>query len=150
MSIERRLQHAARELRSVEVAVPPLAGASPGGRQGAGRRPGLHTIAAPVLFVVGGLFVVGVLGERRPTGSTFDDTSTVVASIASAGAATEAVDDVSARDGTGPADGRSIAAPSAADERAMIDRILSVAERAATPAVGTPESVRPLGFPGPL
>lgn len=59
MNLEQRLQHAARDLREVPVAVPPL-----GGRSRA--RPKAHAIATPVLvpllFVAGTLFAIGATG----------------------------------------------------------------------------------------
>lgn len=58
MTIEHRLQHAARELREVHVHVPPLGTARP-----TRERVRLQTLAAPMLvsmlFVVGGLFAFG-------------------------------------------------------------------------------------------
>lgn len=60
MNLERRLQHAARELREVNVDVPTL-----GGPPVSRRRPFgvLQAAAVPMLFVAGGLFAVsGVRG----------------------------------------------------------------------------------------
>lgn len=62
MSLEQRLQHAARELRGVEIPVPPLGGARASGRP---RR--LQMVAVPVLFVVGGMMAVnGVRQDVAP------------------------------------------------------------------------------------
>lgn len=57
MTIDRRLHHAARELRAVPIEVPPLG--SPPSR----RRPTriLQGLAAPVLFVAGGVFAYGLV-----------------------------------------------------------------------------------------
>ncbi|NNE11325.1 MAG: hypothetical protein HKN41_03680 [Ilumatobacter sp.] len=58
MTIERRLYHAARELRAVPIEVPELGEATP-----ARRMRKVPALAAPVLFVVGGLVAVsGVFG----------------------------------------------------------------------------------------
>ena len=58
MTIERRLQHAARELREVQIHVPPLGTPRP-----TRERVRLQTLTAPMLvsmlFVVGGLFAFG-------------------------------------------------------------------------------------------
>lgn len=59
MTIEHRLQHAARELREVRIDVPPLGGPLP-----PTRRNRLQALAAPMLFVVGGVLAVGVVQGR--------------------------------------------------------------------------------------
>ncbi len=67
MNIEHRLQHAARELREVPIAVPPLGSRS---RVRTSRR--VHALATPVLvpllFVAGALFAIGATrpGVRQP------------------------------------------------------------------------------------
>lgn len=78
MDVERRLQRAARELREIEIDVPPLASLGrhrAGGRGLAGRVPAL---VMPVLFVLGGLAVAaGTL--QRGTDSTDDTAAAIVA-----------------------------------------------------------------------
>lgn len=65
MSLEQRLQHAARDLRGVEIPVPPLGGADVSARARPRR---LQMVAVPVLFVVGGLMAVnGVRQDVTPT-----------------------------------------------------------------------------------
>ena len=59
MNIERRLQHAARELREVPIVVPPLSSR----RNGGGATLILQALAAPMLFVAGGLFAIGALRD---------------------------------------------------------------------------------------
>lgn len=62
MTIERRLQHAARELREVHIDIPPL-GAYTADRGGSPGRSRLQTVGGPLLvpllFVAGGLFAIG-------------------------------------------------------------------------------------------
>lgn len=67
MTIDRRLHHAARELREVPIEVPPLSGLPhrSASRNGS-RRPRLAVLAAPMLFVVGGLLTVGELQRQEP------------------------------------------------------------------------------------
>lgn len=65
MNIERRLHHAARELREVPIDVPVLGDPSLRGRPRA-RRPRLAASAAPMLFVAGGLLAVGVMQREVP------------------------------------------------------------------------------------
>lgn len=63
MNIERRLHHAARELREVPITVPPLGRrrAGGGGGSGGGATRILQALAAPLLFVAGGLFAIGAM-----------------------------------------------------------------------------------------
>lgn len=60
--LERRLHHAARELRSIDIEPPPLATIAPS-RASARRPSGLGArvpaLVMPVLFVLGGLAVIG-------------------------------------------------------------------------------------------
>lgn len=59
MNIEHRLQHAARDLREVPIAVPPL-GRRSGTRPVPMRLPALATpVLVPLLFVAGALFAIG-------------------------------------------------------------------------------------------
>jgi len=61
LNIEHRLQHAARELREVPIAVPPLRQPAPASRPWA-RVPALATpMLVPLLFVAGALFAVGAI-----------------------------------------------------------------------------------------
>lgn len=77
MDVERRLQHAARELREIEIEPPPLE--SLGGRRRVsgvvGRIPAL---VMPVLFVLGGLAVVaGGLSREADDGPSTAASATV-------------------------------------------------------------------------
>ena len=62
IDIERRLQHAARELREVRIDPPPLPTARSDRHSLAGRLP---TLVMPVLFVLGGLAIVAGGMERQ-------------------------------------------------------------------------------------
>ncbi len=137
MSLERRLQHAARELRAVDVAVPPLGAVGPA--RSARRRFGLQVVAVPLLFVVGGLVVVGVLDDRRDAGDSFDDTPAVVDPAAAVSPTPDVV----------PA---SLGHPTADAERAVIDRIVSTAARPGVdaPPASLATTVPTIGFTGPL
>lgn len=146
MSLERRLQHAARELRAVDVAVPPLGATS---RAGTSRRFSIQVVALPLLFVVGGLVVVGVLDDRRDAGGSFDDTPAGVdqpAAVAPAAPAspTPAVVASSAS--------ASLAIPSADAELVIIDRIVTAAARTdlAAPEAVADAAAPTIGFNGPL
>ena len=66
MTIERRLHHAARELREVPIEVPPLGGVPHLPARTGTPRPRLAALAAPMLFVVGGILTVGVLRRQVP------------------------------------------------------------------------------------
>lgn len=59
MTIDRRLHHAARELREVRIDVPPLGMPPP-----APRRFRLQAVAAPMLFVAGAALAMGVMQNR--------------------------------------------------------------------------------------
>lgn len=78
IDIERRLQHAARELREVRIDPPPLPVDAPAPRHRTGRLP---TLVMPALFVLGGLAMV-VGGTGRQTDDTVDDTAPVTATAA--------------------------------------------------------------------
>ena len=71
MTIEHRLQHAARELRELQIDVPPLGTKSVGTRRSL-----LQTLAAPMLvpmlFVAGGLVAIGA-SRAEVTPSTQSD-----------------------------------------------------------------------------
>lgn len=133
MTIERRLHHAARELRELEIDVPPLT--APRRRQ-----PSLvlQAMAAPMLFVAGGLFAYGALQ------TTTDPT--VPLDVGDIVADTDEPASPGAGAGTGTGDEvRDMLAPSATAEREMIDRlidsVLPTDEPPARPAQTEPTSV---------
>lgn len=135
MSIERRLHHAARELREVPIEVPPLRGVPrvPTPRHGA-RRPRLAALAAPLLFVGGGVLAVGVLQRQVPEPPHSDIP------------AAPAVVDAGPVSQPGAGDGPST--PSVRDELQLIAGILDEAVSAAA-TEPTDSVVTPRFGPGP-
>lgn len=133
MNVERRLHHAGRELREVPIEVPPLgsilAGAAPRRRSSSV----LQALAAPMLFVAGGLFAYGaVQSDTVPTMQ-----SDVPASVTDVGAPSGAAE--ATRSGTDASPGMPWSAgatvrpadrPVSAGEDAASDRLASPSARA--------------------
>jgi len=71
MTVERRLHHAARELREVSIDVPELGELAPDARPVVGRSR-LAALAAPMLFVAGGVLAVGVMQREAPEAPHLD------------------------------------------------------------------------------
>lgn len=144
MNIEHRLQHAARELREVPIAVPPLGAHAPASRAWA-RVPALATpMLVPLLFVAGALFAVGAIraDTARPIRS---DIPAVVQP------ATPPLDDVPAPvvDGAVVADDAPDDVPSVLDELRMIAELNTMREAPASPS-SPPPSPRPATGVGPI
>lgn len=81
MTIERRLHHAARELREVPIDVPALGELLPRSHRRSTRRQSrLPVFAAPLLFIAGGVLAVGVMQQQvpEPTQSDIPAVSAVV------------------------------------------------------------------------
>ncbi len=137
MTIDRRLHHAARELREVRVDVPPLCDVP---LRGSARHGGgwsrLAALAAPMLFVAGGLLAVGVMQR---------EVSEPARSDIPAGPAV--VDDEVATTGRV---GASVTAPSVREELRMIAEILGEPPRTPAPTVDAPDpGVTPPAAAGP-
>lgn len=121
MNVERRLHHAARELREVTIVVPPLGRPR---RDGAATRV-LQALAAPLLFVAGGLFAVGAM-QQTSTVPTQSDI--VTGTVGPAGGPAAVVEPavgpatVSTDDDTAT---RAVSAPSVRAELEMIAAIVS-------------------------
>lgn len=120
MNIDRRLHHAARELREVSIDVPPL-GDPARPRRTTPRRPRLAALAAPMLFVTGGLLAVGVM-QREASEPMHTDMP--AASVAA----------------TVPeADVMGVAAPPVSEELRLIAGLLDVQSPPPTPEVTSTE-----------
>ena len=76
MNLEQRLQHASRDLREVQIVVPPLGGGT--------TRPRPHSTATPLLvpllFVAGALFAIGAT-RTDEVGTLQGDLSTVTSPV---------------------------------------------------------------------
>lgn len=143
MNIEQRLQHAARELREVEISVPPLGHRSTPVR----RLPGLATpVLVPLLFVAGALIAIGA--TRAPVHQPIQSDIPAVVEPATGAEAPAATADVDAE----PPAVADADAPSVLDELEMIATL--VAPRSApTPAPSTatrPLDTRPANGLGPI
>ena len=83
--LERRLHHAARELRSIDIEPPPLATIAPS-RASARRPSGLAArvpaLVMPVLFVLGGLAVIGGALGNQVGGGNGRKLATVAGAVA--------------------------------------------------------------------
>jgi len=125
MNLEKRLQHAARDLREVPVAVPPLGHL-------ARRRPRAHAMATPMLvpllFVAGALFAIGVASPDVDRSIQSD--LPAVSGSGSVDPSTTATP-VEARDDP---EMRSTHAPSALVELQLIEEFVSSARSAKPPA----------------
>lgn len=127
IDVERRLQHAARELRGVEIEPPPL------GSLGAPRRPTgvarrIPALVMPVLFVLGGLAVVvggvdhrGDAPDATPVGEAVapavDDATGDVEPDAGVTRALTAREEIALISSLGPVStGRTASEPSAAND----------------------------------
>jgi len=142
MTIERRLQHAARELREVQIDVPPLGTKSVGRR-----RHRLQMLAAPVLipmlFVAGGLVAIGA-SRAEVTPSTPSDLPAVSTTTATSADPNRAAPPPQVDGGA--------SAPSLLVELEMIADVANVRTRvpSVSPA-GANVSVRQVGYVvGPL
>jgi len=131
MNVDRRLHHAARELREVPIDVPLLDDlthrSEPAGRPRPRPRPRLAALAAPMLFVAGGLLAVGVMQRsvEAPVHSDFGG----------------GVVDATTTNGVGAA----VPAPSVSDELQLIRGIVDSSPDA--PVVDSVEP--PATAPGP-
>jgi len=124
MTLEHRLQHAARELREVHIDVPPL-----GVARTAPRRSRLATVGAPLLvpmmFVIGALFAIGAT-HGAVTQPTVSDIPVVQPGVDSPSPPTP--DPVNVSDDADASERSAASAPSAPSalaEREMIAELLS-------------------------
>ena len=144
MNIEHRLQHAARELREVPIAVPPLGHRT---RPVPSRLAALATpMLVPLLFVAGALFAIGATRApiHQPIQSDIPAVVQPVTGTEQPAATAEVADD--------PPPVADAHAPSVLDELEMIATL--VAPRSApTPAPSTattPADARPANGLGPI
>ena len=145
MNIEHRLQHAARELREVPIAVPPLGSRT---RVRTPRR--VHALATPMLvpllFVAGALFAIGA---TRP--GVHQSIQTDIPAAASRPASPG--DAEPPADTSGSDEVSAVHAPSVLIELQMIADLVntrSALAPAETPAPVPEEPGRPAGVVGPI
>ena len=76
MNLEQRLQHASRDLREVQIVVPPLVGATPRPRPHSSATP----LLVPLLFAAGALLAIGA-ARTDEIGTVQGDLSAVTSAV---------------------------------------------------------------------